>query len=81
MNRLVVILLTFLLFGINGNAQQPYHPKMEKVFLDEKDTTIICIVILGRVIGRVKDGSEVWLKYGYCMDSVWLWYPQSDPKK
>jgi len=71
MNRLVVILLTFLLFGINGNAQQPYHPKMEKVFLDEKHNKK----------GRVKDGSEVWLKYGYCMDSVWLWYPQSDPKK
>jgi len=44
---------------------------MEKVFLDEKHNKK----------GRVKDGSEVWLKYGYCMDSVWLWYPQSDPKK
>lgn len=46
MNRLVVILLTFLLFGINGNAQQPYHPKMEKVFLDEKDTTKNCYTLL-----------------------------------
>jgi hypothetical protein len=46
MNRLVLIILTFLLFGINCNGQQVYNPKMEKVFLDEKDTTKYCYTIL-----------------------------------
>ncbi|WP_396185389.1 hypothetical protein [Flavobacterium sp.] len=46
MNRLVILLLTFLLFGINCNAQKVYNPKIEKVFLDEKDTTKNCYTIL-----------------------------------
>jgi hypothetical protein len=46
MNKLVLIILTFLLLGINCNGQQVYNPKMEKVFLDEKDTTKNCYTIL-----------------------------------
>ncbi len=46
MNRLFMLLLTFLLFGINCNGQKVYKPKMEKVFLDAKDTTKNCYTIL-----------------------------------
>lgn len=46
MNKLVILLLTFLLFGINCNGQKVYNPKMEKVFLDTKDTTKNCYTIL-----------------------------------
>jgi hypothetical protein len=46
MNRLVLLLLTFFLFGVNCNGQKVYNPKMEKVFLDKKDTTKNCYTIL-----------------------------------
>jgi hypothetical protein len=46
MNRLVLLFLTFWLFGFTCNAQKVYTPKMEKVFLDEKDTTKNCYTIL-----------------------------------
>ncbi|MEY3501370.1 MAG: hypothetical protein RL308_3043 [Bacteroidota bacterium] len=46
MNRLVLLILTFSLFGVTSNAQKVYNPKMEKVFLDEKDTTKNCYTIL-----------------------------------
>jgi len=46
MNRLVLLLLAFSLFGINCNEQKVDNPKMEKVFLDEKDTTKNCYTIL-----------------------------------
>jgi len=46
MNRLFLLVLTFLLFGIHCNGQKVYTPKMEKVFLDEKDTTKNCYAIL-----------------------------------
>ena len=46
MNRLVILLLTILFFGVTSNAQKVYNPKMEKVFLDEKDTTKNCYTII-----------------------------------
>ena len=46
MNRLVLLLLAFSLFGINCNGQKVDNPKMEKVFLNEKDTTKNCYTIL-----------------------------------
>jgi hypothetical protein len=46
MNRLFLLVLTFFLFGVNCNGQKVYNPKMEKVFLDEKDTTKNCYTIL-----------------------------------
>nr|WP_315151170.1 alpha/beta hydrolase [uncultured Flavobacterium sp.] len=46
MNRLVLLLLAFLFFGVTSNAQKVDTPKMEKVFLDEKDTTKNCYTIL-----------------------------------
>lgn len=39
MKRLFLLLLTFLFFAYNGNAQQVANPKTEKVFLDQTDTT------------------------------------------
>ena len=46
MNRQLLLLLTFLFFGVTSNAQKVYNPKMEKVFLDEKNTTKNCYTIL-----------------------------------
>lgn len=46
MKRLVLLFLTFLLFGATCNAQQMYNPKMDQVFLDEKITTKYCYTIL-----------------------------------
>jgi hypothetical protein len=39
MNRLFLIILTFLLFAINCNGQKATNPKIEKVFLEKEDTT------------------------------------------
>jgi len=46
MNRLVLLLLAFSLFGINCSGQKASEPKIEKVFLDEKDSTKNCYTIL-----------------------------------
>ena len=46
MNRLFLIILTFLLFGIHCNGQKAFQPIIEKVFLDEKDTTKNCYTLL-----------------------------------
>jgi len=46
MNRLVLLLLAFSLFGIPCIGQKASEPKIEKVFLDEKDTTKNCYTIL-----------------------------------
>jgi esterase/lipase len=46
MNRLVLIILTFLLFSINCNGQKVSIPKIEKVFLDETDKTKNCYTII-----------------------------------
>jgi len=42
MNRLVLLLLAFSFFGIPCIGQKAFQPKIEKVFLDEKDTTKNC---------------------------------------
>jgi hypothetical protein len=46
MNRLVLLLLAFSFFGIPCIGQKAFQPKIEKVFLDEKDTTKNCYTIL-----------------------------------
>jgi hypothetical protein len=39
MNRLVLLVLTIIFLSIHCNAQKVDNQKMEKVFLDKKDTT------------------------------------------
>lgn len=45
MNRLLII-LTFSLFAINCKGQKVTNPKIEKVFLDETDSTKNCYTII-----------------------------------
>jgi esterase/lipase len=45
MNRLFII-LTFSLFSINCIGQKVFKPKVEKVFLDQTDTTKSCYTII-----------------------------------
>jgi hypothetical protein len=46
MNKLILIILTFSLFAINCNGQKVSKPKIEKVYLDKKDTTRNCYTII-----------------------------------
>lgn len=46
MTRLILIILTFSLFSINCYGQKIVIPKIEKVFLDETDTTKNCYTII-----------------------------------
>lgn len=45
MNKLLIILI-FSLFGINCNGQKVFNPKVEKVFLDDSDSTKNCYTII-----------------------------------
>jgi hypothetical protein len=46
MNKFFLIILTFSLFAINCNGQKVSNSKIEKVYLDKKDTTRNCYTII-----------------------------------
>jgi hypothetical protein len=46
MTRLIIAFLTFSLFAINCNAQKTTIPEIEKVYLDNTDTTKNCYTII-----------------------------------
>lgn len=46
MNRLVLLLVAFSFLGIPCIGQKAFQPKIEKVFLDQKDTTKNCYTAL-----------------------------------
>ncbi len=46
MKRLLITLLIFSFFAIDGNAQKAAIPKIEKVYLDQTDTTKNCYTII-----------------------------------
>ena len=46
MNRLIIIILTLSLFGMNCVGQKVASPKMDHIFLDQADSTKNCYTII-----------------------------------